>query len=392
MKKKYISMLAALAVAGNLLFIPQIAKADTNNAAAAVEEALREKTFYHYTMADFEISKLTDENQKAQLATKLITIADDVWTDEIKDLNAILHDMVKTASGRTYDELEAKIKSSGVQYIDKEYLLGELTSWGRRLVWTSDYGAGVEAIISAWTSDTEESIVKAEEVVGKIGNSYSREYLQDELTNIKNKYYSNTETFITKINDIKADIMDLGDEAEEDKLITELNKIKSLLKNTTLVEVPEQYLDTDLQYVLLALVVQYDLPDNIPALQTRLNEYITASELGKLKGNSNVPATIPEVETIELKANTGSAEIDVTDKVVGFYMPLLTETKLNLIEAGYYPETDTTKTSEYLEIRDGKVYLKAKTVTGESVLERIKYSVTYQGITIASSLDVTIIE
>jgi hypothetical protein len=372
MKKKNISMLAALAIAGNILFMPHIAKAETNIAAVMVEEALKEKTFYHYNMAYFEIMKLQDENQKAELSNKLVTIADTVWSKEIKDLNAVLHDMVKTASGRTYDELEAKIKNSGVVQIDKEYLLGELTSWGRKLVWTPDYLAGVDAIIKAWTSNTEESIIKAEEVLNKIGNSYSREYLQEELAGAKNKYYNNEATFITKLNNIKANL-------NEENILVEAEKIKSLLKNTTLVNVPEQYTSTDIYYVLLTLIVQFDLPDTIPALQTRLNEYVTAAEAGKLKGNSNVPADMPEVENIVLKANTGTAQIDVTDKVVGFYMPLLAETKLEFIAA---PST-------YLEVRDQKIYLNAKAVTG-TIVEKIQYTVTYKGVTIPSSLDVTI--
>lgn len=383
MKRKYLSILTAVVLAGNILFMPHIAKAETNNATTMVEEAIKEKTFYHYNMAYFEILKLQDENQKAVLLNKLAAIADTVWNDEIKDLNAVLHDMVKTASGRTYDELEAKIKKSGIVQIDKEYLLGELTSWGRRLVWTPDYLAGVDAVINAWTSNTEESLTKAEEVINKIANSYSREYLKEELLGAKNNYYNNETTFISKLNNIKANI-------SEDNVLIEAEKIKSLLRNTNLVNIPEQYTSTDLYYVLLAMIVEFDLPDNIPALQTRFDEYIAAAEVGKLKGNSNVPADMPGLESIQLKSNAGTEEIDVTDKVIGFYMPLLAEAKLNLISAGYDPATDTTKTSEYLEVRDGKVYLKAKAVTGESIVEKIKYSVTYKGITIPSSLDITI--
>lgn len=385
MKRKYLSILTAVVLAGNILFMPHIAKAETNNATTMVEEAIKEKTFYHYNMAYFEILKLQDENQKAVLLNKLAAIADTVWNDEIKDLNAVLHNMVKTASGRTYDELEAKIKKSGIVQIDKEYLLGELTSWGRRLVWTPDYLAGVDAVINAWTSNTEEGLTKAEDVINKIANSYSREYLKEELLGAKNNYYNNETTFIAKLNNIKANI-------SEDNVLIEADKIKSLLRNTNLVNIPEQYTSTDLYYVLLAMIVEFDLPDNIPALQTRFDEYIAAAEVGKLKGNSNVPADMPGLESIQLKANGGTEEIDVTDKVIGFYMPLLAESKLNLISAGYDPATDTTKTSEYLEVRDGKVYLKAKAVTGESIVEKIKYSVTYKGITIPSSLDITMVK
>lgn len=382
MKKKYISMLGALVIAGNIMFMPHIVKAEDNSAEILVEEALKEKNFYSYNMAYFEISKLKDENQKAELSNKLLTIADIVWSSDIKELNAILQAMVKTSSGRIYDELEAKIKASNIVQIDKEYLLGELTSWGRKLVWTQDYAAGVDSIINAWTSNTDENITKAEEIVKKVQNTYSREYLEEELSGAKKKFYSNEVNFFTKLKSAKADI-------KSDELhIAE--KIKDILKNTSLVQIPEQYINSDEYYILLTLMMEYDLKSDIPGLQKQLDTFIAVTELSKLKGNTNVPADAVGVENPVIKANTGTGEIDVTDKAIAFYLPLLVETKLNIISAGYDPATDTTKISDYLEVKDGKVYLKPKAIEGSMVTEKIKYTVTYKGITIPSSINIVI--
>lgn len=186
--------------------------ADSSYASHLVEEALREKTFYHYNVAYHEALKLTNEIEKNVLLGKLASISNIAWRPDIGTLYNSLLDMVKTESGRIYDSIQVNIMNADIPEVDKQYLLGEVTSWGRRLVWTSDYGDGVGAIIEAWTKMDWDSISKAETSLGKIKNNYSRYYLKEELTKINNKY--NNITAVPSYNN-NANIMNYGFATQE---------------------------------------------------------------------------------------------------------------------------------------------------------------------------------
>lgn len=190
MRNRIICFIIAASVTAGILSSPITAKASASNAAAMVDEALKEKTFYHYNMAYFGITKLQSESEKNLLFSKLSAIAGEVWTDSIRALNRKIDDMVKTASGRIYDELEANIQSADIYQIDKEYLLGELTSWGRRLVWTPEYKEGVSSVITAWTTNDEQAVLNAEAVINRLTNTYSREYLLEQWQQAKESFYS----------------------------------------------------------------------------------------------------------------------------------------------------------------------------------------------------------
>jgi competence protein ComEC len=185
MRKRFKVLLSSLIILCNIIGAGFSVKADTNTATQLLNDALQQKTFYHYNMAYFEIMKLQDESLQAELLGKLGTIGNAVWTKEISDINAILHEMVRTSSGRIYDSIQVDINNANIHELDKHYLLGEVTSWGRRLVWTSDYTAGVQGVVDAWTNMDTFSINNAENVVGRITNQYSKEYLLDEIAGIK---------------------------------------------------------------------------------------------------------------------------------------------------------------------------------------------------------------
>jgi hypothetical protein len=190
MKNRLICILTAAVVAAGILYLPIKTKAAENNAASMVDEALREKSFYHYNMAYFEITKLQSESEKTAMLSKLSIIAGEVWNDSIKALNAKIDYMVKTASGRTYDELEAGIQSANIKEIDKQYLLGELTSWGRKLVWTPEYKEAVNSVVISWTTNDEQALLKAQTVINKVANTYSRDYLIEQWQAAKNSFYN----------------------------------------------------------------------------------------------------------------------------------------------------------------------------------------------------------
>lgn len=153
-----------------------------------VEEAIKAKTFYNYNIAYNQVMKLTDSKSKEELLNKLSTISTLVWNEDIKYINSELDKLVSTASGKIYDEIQVKIEATALNEVDKAYLMGEVTSWGKKLVWTEEYLKATEEIVKAWTNITEININKAEEAVSKIKNEYSKQYLLEELGKIKQKY------------------------------------------------------------------------------------------------------------------------------------------------------------------------------------------------------------
>jgi hypothetical protein len=152
-----------------------------------LEKALEEKDFYHFNIAYYKINKLSDEKEKAESLDKLATIHELVWNASIANINKILDELVVTGSGKIYDDVQVVINSTNLSAVDKGYLLGEVTSWGKKLVFTEEYKVAVDAINVAWDKLDMDSVTKAEAAVAKVTNTHSKEYLLGEITKIKVK-------------------------------------------------------------------------------------------------------------------------------------------------------------------------------------------------------------
>lgn len=150
-----------------------------------VNEALKEKIFYYYNVAYYEVMQLPEGKDKDLLLAKLSSISNFIWTDAIKDINRMIDELVSTASGKIYDEIQVVIQNANISYIDKAYLLGEVTSWGKKLVWTPDYVKAVDLVVKAWSQKDAESIDNAKNSVEELKNHYSKEYLLEEISKIK---------------------------------------------------------------------------------------------------------------------------------------------------------------------------------------------------------------
>ncbi|MBU3209281.1 hypothetical protein [Clostridium algidicarnis] len=181
MKKVVIGLVILLCLSS----VPLVAKAyDNKDANLLLETALREKTFYHYNIAYSEIMKVKNISTRDEMLGKLASISSSIWTPEIGKANEYLTDLVKTSSGRIYDNTESYLNNAKFIDLDRWYLLGELTSWGRKLVWTPDYKDAVEAIVKAWDVKTVESIQGAQKIVNKVQNPGNKAYLSEQLAEI----------------------------------------------------------------------------------------------------------------------------------------------------------------------------------------------------------------
>jgi transglutaminase-like putative cysteine protease len=150
-----------------------------------VEKALEEINFYNYNMAYSSIMKIENEDERNSYLIQLSDIEEQVLTPTVITFTKQLENLVSTSSGRLYDEMVTELSDSTLCDVDKGYLLGELTGWGKTLVYTEDYIAAVDAVIVAWNEKEDESIAKAEILINRVENEYSMEYLLEQLSSIK---------------------------------------------------------------------------------------------------------------------------------------------------------------------------------------------------------------
>jgi hypothetical protein len=78
------------------------------------------------------------------------------------------------------------IKKANISDIDKAFFLNEVTTWGKRLVWTDDYSNAIDALEKVRTKKDDTTFASAEAAINQIKNQYSKTYLLDELEVVRN--------------------------------------------------------------------------------------------------------------------------------------------------------------------------------------------------------------
>lgn len=304
--------------------------------------ALSEKTFYSFNVAYGSIMKISDENIRNNMLAKLDTLTSVVWTEDVKKYVALLDTLQKTGSGKIYDEMINQIQTSNLYDIDKEYLLGELTSWGKRLVYTQDYIAAVDAVVNAWTSSTASSIAAAEELILKLNNIYNKEYLTGELSKIKAKISKDTDSIAR----LKAAVN--SSELSRDE---KLAKLISIFSDNPKIVIPKGYMNTVGGYFILDYLIGYGVPEDMQHLQERINNGIALAELNKFEGQWYVDRKEIAISLDEIMPDSSNSKIDITDKVVNFSNPLIDGVTYSISMF-----TDLVP-SEVFEIKDNRLYL-----------------------------------
>jgi hypothetical protein len=186
-QRGFIAALVALSILASSAAVPFRTKAATNFASVqeTVNVALSEKNFYYFNLAFERIMKLEDGNERAVLLSQLDTITNVVWTQEIGEIVANFVVIANEKSGRVFDEAQAKINKSSLKEIDKQYLLHELSTWGRDTVWTSDYITAVDSIIKVWYDKTQPDLEAAQAAISSLAIEANRVYLTELLDEAK---------------------------------------------------------------------------------------------------------------------------------------------------------------------------------------------------------------
>lgn len=266
--KKFISVVIVINLFSIAIISPIITKAETNNELAnnLVVQALSEKNLYYYNLAYKKIIELPDSAEKAVLLSKLATIADKVWTEEVSEIVKDFETMAKEKSGRVYDTLEAKITNSKLADIDKKYLFYELYGWGKDTVWTEDYVNAVNSILKVWKDKTESSSIEAEKAISRLKLQLNKDYLKELLEEAKiavglaslvldEKYFEKLENKVY-IGDEKKVEVDLT-KASAENTITLKGKYKTLSINAPQATVILE--DATVEELVLLDVAQHSL-------------------------------------------------------------------------------------------------------------------------------------
>jgi hypothetical protein len=186
---------AAFSNAGMLGNVVALSNEDelVNQSRKLLEEALTEKKFYKYNIAYASMNKIKDANIKGELMGQLASISSIVYSDDINMYIGMLEKLVQSGgSGKLYDEIEKELRKSTLDDFDEGYLLGELTSWGKKLVYTPDYQLAVDRVVDAWKmlsvgtdANINEAIANAERAINGVRNKYGKEYLGAQLEQIR---------------------------------------------------------------------------------------------------------------------------------------------------------------------------------------------------------------
>ncbi|SHE37511.1 hypothetical protein [Clostridium fallax] len=223
--KKIITMVSAFAIVANFLVGSSIAKAASNDVEDWINSAVTQKTFYHYNMAYAKALKIEDPYKRDQYLNKLIPVVNDVWNNEIGVFVKDLEELTKSKSARLYDDLEARMNKSTLNNVDKQYLLNELCTWGRKLIWSDDYRLALDSLLLAWQSKSNIDIENADKLIENIENPLNKEYLKDELQKIKNIAYVDAKE--VEENKVKPkENLDLIEENNKKDLVEKKEEIK----------------------------------------------------------------------------------------------------------------------------------------------------------------------
>jgi hypothetical protein len=192
MKHKNIikKMILAVVIILGVTIIPtklnQTVKAESNQAAikemiqAKIEETQRTKRFGNYNEAYAMIIQLPQAEQ-TQFLDKLGELASYVYTPLNKEMINSLREFSENANLRDYEAMIVLINKNITDPIDNGYFLGELTSWGKKLVYTPDVVTAVDAVINVYSQKTVQSVDTAKVAITNVKNIDSREYLKEQL-------------------------------------------------------------------------------------------------------------------------------------------------------------------------------------------------------------------
>lgn len=208
MRKKLISLIATLSSVA-LLFSAKVVQAEENvtieYVTSKVSQAKQIKLIGVYNEAYAAILKLPADIQPNFLA-ELATVSKDVYTPDNLELLKRINDITSDPSLGDFTKLLNFIDINIKNEIDKGYFMGEMDSWGRKLVYTPEVLNAIKAVEKAWIDKTQQSVAAAQIAIAKVKIKGSREWLTGQLPQIDIKKPADNKIakiVITQVDSIK---------------------------------------------------------------------------------------------------------------------------------------------------------------------------------------------
>ena len=153
---------------------------------AKIEETRQTKRLGHYNEAYAMIIRLPKGEQTKYL-DELTKLSDYVYTPLNKEIINEIKVFSEDPNLRNYDALVAEIEKKVSDTIDRAYFLGEMAGWGRKIVYTPEVLASVDAVIKVYSQKTIQSVNTSKAAIAKVKNVDSREYLKEQLIDAASK-------------------------------------------------------------------------------------------------------------------------------------------------------------------------------------------------------------
>lgn len=294
----------------------------TEDVKQLVDDALSNKTFYHFNLAYDKVTRMPETSEKYEYLEKLTSIHSIVWTEEISKALEMLVDLTKSSSANTYDEIEAYVTNSKLGEWDRGYLLGELTSWGRKLVWTDDYRLAVNGLLNAGSNINEESLANAEKLIKNVKNEINKEYLLEQIRPVRKKFDDSSNL------DTLNEILKLRNDASISR-DQKVAKIIQIANSKSGIEIPKEYLSGIGIYIITDYLMQCEAPNSLWDIQHQIDTVISKQEV--LNPIIN-PIKDPVAALKKLKE---SPALTIEEAIIGITSIVKSNTGLEIPE-GYY--------------------------------------------------------
>lgn len=368
MKKSFIKTIISLSI---ILSTGMTVYAATP-AEDALNMALTQKTsFYYFNMAYNEIMKIQDPIMQGEMLAKLSYISNDVWTDDVKRFNTLLDEMVKTKSGRIYDQIERELRqNTNLIPEDRDYLLGELTSWGRDWVWTPEYINAVDAVVDLWNKPSYDNYLRVKDIVNKQSNSYNREYLLEEVENAKVRYNISEPSDIGVTSPITS-IKEIY-KVKNDTSLTNTDKIEAIVdimkENPKVTEkTPQNSLDSESGKAALDILFidhkNYLIKDysdikseeDLDSMVKDFNYFFVKEEIKKYQHGVDMAEISVFKPSVKINRNMTGQDVDITDIV------LAKTGKVNPDITLVWNKINDLNNVRDIYYKDGRIYLRPNT-------------------------------
>lgn len=333
--KKIIAMITTFSIAFGMFTFKPAKAVDMNLVDAWMDSALTCETFYHYNMAYNTVLQIEDENIRNPYLWKLAEVAPKVWNSELANLIDRLNTIPQTKNAKSYDEIHKAITDCKLNETDKNYLLNELCSWGKKMVYTEDYTKALDALIKAWDTKSQEDINKAKELIENVKHKDNKAYLNDEL----NKVIASNAVYIVDGQ------VDLKDAKTRDILIFD--------KNGNKLENNKDYGVTTSNEKFNLMIFNKDI-EEIKTVVYGENFEVTENTMKLEKGSNKMEVKAVEGGQAQVKINLkdkrGNALIKsgVTVKITDKYgVDFGTSDKDGVIEDGLFTSSKTLSKGEY---------------------------------------------